>query len=143
MEAYSWRQHALSTNLERLAAASDNLSSEYENHAHGIIETKNMTNEILETLEIVAGTAAMMKEADRSRWGGPSFGGWVPYIVSPAITLFLGSYGLAPSAMRNLGLVALGEVVGFWVTHFNRSTMPWTVLTFEDTITINNTVTTL
>lgn len=139
MEAYSLRQNVLSANLERLAATTDNLSSKYEDHTHAITEANNMTNEILETLESVAGTAAMIEEADRSRWGNPGFGGWMPYIFSPAVTLFLGSYGLAPSAIRNLGLVALGEIVGFSVTHFDGITMPWTTMLGQFDAAVTNT----
>ncbi|KAJ4423098.1 hypothetical protein N0V82_002227 [Gnomoniopsis sp. IMI 355080] len=140
MEAYSWRQIALTKNLEKLATTTENLSTKYEDHAHAIKEAKNMTSEILETLESVTSAAAMVEEADRSRWGGSGFGGWMPYIVSPAATLFLGSYGLAPSAMRNLGLVALGEMVGFWVTNFDRITNSWTakLAQFESVVPNNN-----
>lgn len=78
-----------------------------------------MTNEILETLEGVAGTAAMIEEADRSRSGGLSLGKCVPYILSPVATLLLGSYGLEPSAMRNLGLIVLGELIGWSTSHLD------------------------
>lgn len=142
MEAYSWRQNALSKNLERLVETTENLSSKHEDHAHAIKEAKNMTSEILETLESVAGAAAMLEEADRSRWGSSGFGRYMPYIVSPAATLYFGSYGLAPSALRNLGLVALGEMVGFWVTNFDRITSPWSAkLALFDHVVPNNTVT--
>lgn len=142
MEAYSLRQHALSTNLERLLATTDNISLQYEDHSQAISKAKNMTNEIFESLEGVARTAVMIEEADRLRWGGSGFGGWVPYIVSPAATLFLGSYGLAPSGTRNFGLIALGELLGFGMTHFKYMTVPWTMLAFNG-MAANTTVTTL
>lgn len=143
MEAHFWRQHQLSANLERLAATTDNIASTYEDHAQAVIEVKNMTNEVLETLENVSGATAKIKEADRLRWGSSGLGSWMPYILSPAATLFLGSYGLAPSALRNLGLVALGEVIGLWVTHFDRITRSWTILGLFDNAVVNATVTTL
>ena len=34
---------------------------------------------------------------------------WWPYVVCPVFTVGLGSYGLPPSPMRNLGLMMLGE----------------------------------
>lgn len=119
------RQHALSTSLERLAITTETLSAKHVEHANAITEAQNMTNEILETLEEVAGTAAMIEEADRSRWGGMGFGRWVPYIISPVATLLLGSYGLPPSALRNLGLVVLGELVGLSVSHLDWLAVPW------------------
>lgn len=127
------RQHALSTNLDGLVTTAESLTSKYKDQAHAITEAKNMTNEILETLEGVAGTAAMIEEADRSRWGGSGIGKWVPYIISPVATLLLGSYGLAPSAMRNLGLLVLGELVGFSVTHLDRFKVPVGPLAFTNT----------
>lgn len=63
-------------------------------------------------------SAATIEKASQSRWTLLGLGNWVPYIVSPVATLLLGSYGLAPSATRNLGLVALGEGFGFLVAHF-------------------------
>lgn len=143
MEAQTWQQRTLMENLERLAATTNNLSSHYEEHANTIIEVKNMTNEVLETLEAVAGASVRIEEADKLRWGSSGLGSWIPYIISPATTLFLGSYGLAPSALRNLGLVALGEVIGLWVTHFDSITRSWATLGLFDGAVINATVTTL
>ncbi|CAN8098167.1 unnamed protein product [Discula destructiva] len=140
MEAFSMRQHALSTNLERLVTTTEYISSKYEDHARAIIEANNITNEILETLEGVAGTAAMIEEAERSRWGNLGLGRWLPYILSPVATLLLGSYGLAPSAIRNLGLVVLGEVVGFSVSHLERFTALLGDLAFNN-LAGNNTTT--
>lgn len=90
-------------------------------------EAKNMTTEILDTLGGVAVNAAMIEESSQSRWGGfgISVGSWFPYIISPVATLLLGSYGLEPSAMRNLGLVALGEIIGFSVSNLHGTTMLW------------------
>lgn len=143
MEAHNWRQHQLSTNLEQLAATTENIASKYKIHAEAITEVKNMTSEVLETLENVATATAKIKEADRLRWGSSGLGSWMPYILSPAATLFLGSYGLAPSALRNLGLVVLGEVVGLWVTHFDEFTRSWRILGVFDVPGANTTVTTL
>lgn len=103
----------------------DGLSSKYDEHFSGINEAKNATKEILETLAGVAASTAMLEDAKRSHWSGFSFGGWVPYIIGPVATLLLGSYGLAPSAMRNLGLVALGELVGFSVSNLHDISMSW------------------
>lgn len=40
---------------------------------------------------------------------------WWPYVICPAVSLVLGSYGLPPSMLRNLGLIAAGEAFGFVV----------------------------
>lgn len=140
MEAYFKRQQVLSTNLDRLVTTTENLSAKYEDHASAITEAKNMTNEILDILEGVAGTAAIIEEADRSQWGGLGLGGWAPYIASPVATLLLGSYGLPPSVMRNLGLILLGEFFGFSVSHFDRFAVSFGVLPFHS-LGGNNTTT--
>lgn len=110
-----------------MATKTDGLLSKYDKHVSDINEAKNVTDEILQTLASVAASAAMIEDANRSRWSGlgSGVGYWVPYIIGPVATLLLGSYGLAPSAMRNLGLVALGELVGFSVSNLHGMTMSW------------------
>lgn len=131
VEALSLRQLTLSTNLDNLVTTTDSLSSKYADHASAIDEARNMTNEILETLEVVAGSAAIIENASRSQWRGFNLSTLLPYLISPVATLILGSYGLAPSAVRNLGLVALGEVIGFSVSHIDRVTMPWKAIPLD------------
>lgn len=79
----------------------------------------------------------ILEGASISYLGGSGLFKWVSYIVSPVVTLMLGSYGLAPSAMRNLGLVLLGEFVGFFVCHADRILLPWSF--FAATNAMNNT----
>lgn len=67
----------------------------------------------------------ILEEATLSYFGGFGLVKWASYIVSPVVTLMLGSYGLAPSAMRNLGLIALGEFFGFLICHTDRISIPW------------------
>lgn len=126
--------------LDRLAAKTDGLSSKYDDHIYAMSEAKNMTTEILDTLQGVATNAAMIEEASHSllRGFGISVGCWVPYIISPLATLLLGSYGLAPSAMRNLGLVALGEVIGFSFNILNGIMTPWMASTANEMVGNNN-----
>lgn len=96
-----------------------------------------MTDDLLDTLEEVAVAAAIIEEANYSYLRGFGLSSWVPYIISPIATLLLGSYGLAPSAFRNLGLIALGEVVGFSVSHLNCVTFPWPPLFATDEAVVN------
>lgn len=67
----------------------------------------------------------VLEGASLSYFGGSGLFKWISYIVSPVATLMLGSYGLPPSAMRNLGLVVLGELFGFLVCHADRIFVPW------------------
>jgi hypothetical protein len=43
---------------------------------------------------------------------------WWPYIICPAISLVLGSYGLPPSVFRNLMLTAVGELFATGISRF-------------------------
>lgn len=80
-----------------------------------IKEAANVTSELLDTLEETAKTAtAVTQSAFAGRLGGS--GGWWPFLVCPAVTIIAGSYGLEPSVVRNLGLLALGELVALYLS---------------------------
>ncbi|GKT70894.1 nuclear membrane fusion protein kar5 [Colletotrichum tofieldiae] len=73
-----------------------------------------MSGDLLETLDdMVASTSEVRGSLGyRSSWTS-----WLPYVICPAASLLMGSYGLPPSAVRNIGLIALGEVAGFVVSY--------------------------
>ncbi|KAG8169350.1 hypothetical protein KVR01_000095 [Diaporthe batatas] len=119
------RQQALAQGLDTLTSATVTLSMRQNDHVRSLSEAQNMTNDILGTLDEVASTAMILEEASQSFLGRPGLFRWMSYIVSPVVTLVLGSYGLAPSALRNLGLVVLGEVFGFLLCHSDRIFVPW------------------
>lgn len=136
----SARQQALAGGLDRLTSAAETLSARQDDHARSLSDAQNITNDILDTLDEVAASAMILEEASLSYFGGSTLFKWFSYIVSPVVTLMLGSYGLAPSAMRNLGLVVLGEFVGFLVCHTDRIFVPWSF--FAATKPIDNTTST-
>ena len=83
----------------------EDLSSRYDDHSLLLYQAQNITSTILETLEATASSANIIGES-LSSWGSGS--SWWPYIWCPTVTLIVGSYGLPPSSLRNLGLLALG-----------------------------------
>lgn len=93
-----------------------------------------MTDDILDTLGDVAIAAAILEEATSSYFQGFGLSGWAPYIFGPVATLLLGSYGLTPSAFRNLGLIALGEIVGFSISHLKCVTVPWPLFATNEAV---------
>lgn len=107
----------LESGFDHLLATSADLSSKYDDHAYQLKEAKNLTDEIIDTLEDAASSAASLND---SFFRNSAVSSWWPYLICPAATLFLGSYGLAPSAFRNLGLLALGEAVGFAFSSLDR-----------------------
>ncbi|KAI0112407.1 hypothetical protein GGR51DRAFT_506922 [Nemania sp. FL0031] len=107
------RQGNLEQGMLRLIDMSDTLVSKYDAHTDLLQQAQNITNEILDTLEETAASASTFGDALSgqrsltSRW---------PYIWCPVVSLVMGSYGLPPSLIRNLALVALGETAGFIIS---------------------------
>ncbi|KAI3321179.1 hypothetical protein HD806DRAFT_198165 [Xylariaceae sp. AK1471] len=107
------RQDSLEQGMQRLIDISDGLTSKYDTHTDLLEQAQNITNEILDTLGDTAASAATLGDAFQ---GHSSLTSWWPYIWCPAASLVMGSYGLPPSMLRNIGLVALGETAGFIIS---------------------------
>ncbi|KAI8964544.1 hypothetical protein F5Y11DRAFT_345479 [Daldinia sp. FL1419] len=107
------RQNTLEKGMRRLLNITENLAVYYDDHASSLQQARNITNDIFEALE---GTAASASRIGNSFLKQSPTLSWWPYIWCPATSLVLGSYGLPPSAMRNLVLLALGEVAGLTIS---------------------------
>ncbi|RYP50877.1 hypothetical protein DL768_003712 [Monosporascus sp. mg162] len=110
------RQDNLEHGLQRLVDVTEGLSTKYDHHTELLHRAQNMTSDILSTLEDTAATASFIGDSFSKHDSASS---WWPYIWCPAVSLVMGSYGLPPSVLRNLGLLALaalaalrGEPVG-------------------------------
>ncbi|GAW14240.1 hypothetical protein ANO14919_036390 [Xylariales sp. No.14919] len=110
------RQAVLEQGMQRLIDASDTLTSEYDVHTGLLQQAQDITNEILGKLEDTAASASTIGD---TFLGQRAIASWWPYIWCPAVSLVMGSYGLNPSMLRNIGLIALGEAAGFFVSYFN------------------------
>lgn len=106
------RQDALEEGLERLLTTTQTLAGNSEAHAQILQTAANITNDLLDTLEVSTATAESLNQSLGT--AGP--GSWWSFVFYPAVTLVLGSYGLEPSMVRNLALIAAGEVIAFIVT---------------------------
>ena len=91
--------------MQRLELMVDSLSLKYSAHEETLGKVQKKARDITTTLESAAKSAS-----DFQGYISRSFGlaGWWPYIVCPAASLWMGSYGLTPSAARNLFLISLG-----------------------------------
>ncbi|KAI1380144.1 hypothetical protein F4677DRAFT_462984 [Hypoxylon crocopeplum] len=105
-----YRQENLEQGMQRLINITEDLATKYDDHTSFLHQAQNITNEIFDTLE---GTAASAAYVSSSLAKESSASSWWPYIWCPAASLVLGSYGLPPSVTRNLALFALGEIAGF------------------------------
>ncbi|KAI0439666.1 hypothetical protein F4803DRAFT_530115 [Xylaria telfairii] len=109
------RQDNLEQGMQRLINISNTLASKYDAHTDLLQQAQNITNEILNTLEDTAASAAAMGDGFL---GQTSLKSWWLYIWCPVVSLVMGSYGLPPSMLRNFGLIALGETAGFIISSF-------------------------
>jgi len=93
--------------MERLINLSDRLTGQYDAHTDLLQQANNMTDEILDKLGDTAASAATLSDEFQRR-GSPE--SWWPYIWCPVASIVMGSYGLPPSLLRNIGLLLLGKV---------------------------------
>ncbi|KAI0169084.1 hypothetical protein GGR52DRAFT_574308 [Hypoxylon sp. FL1284] len=121
------RQVNLEQGMQRLVYFVENLTTEFSGHSNLLYQARNITNEIRDTLEDTVVSANYVTSSFSRQSSASS---WWPYIWCPAASLVLGSYGLPPSAVRNLALVALGEVAGLTLSSsrsfFSSSSTPTT-----------------
>ena len=69
------------------------------------MQARNLTNDILGTLETSAHSASSIQDMLAQQYGGRD---WWPYVICPVVFLMVGSYGLPPSVARNMVLLGLG-----------------------------------
>lgn len=108
------RQQNLEKGLGRLFELTEDLSSQYEVHSEHLTDAQKKSEDILVALDKMANSAS---DVSGSLKGPSSWMKWVPYLICPTGTLLMGSYGLPPSAGRNLVLIGIGEVVGAAISH--------------------------
>ncbi|KAK5653333.1 hypothetical protein OQA88_9024 [Cercophora sp. LCS_1] len=111
-EELARRQDTLEQSLDHIISTTQSLVNNQKFHSEMIKHATNITNDLLDTLEVTAQTATVV---NKSFFEGKS-GGWLPFIICPIVTIIAGSYGLEPSVIRNLGLLALGELTALYIS---------------------------
>ncbi|KAK0667979.1 hypothetical protein QBC41DRAFT_394757 [Cercophora samala] len=117
--ALAQRQDALEQGVDRILAATEKLSDKVEDHTSMLKQASNITNEILDALEETAAAALTVND---SLFKTATTKSWWPFVVCPSASLVLGSYGMPPSMLRNFGLLAMGEAIGFLVSSYGELT---------------------
>ncbi|KAK3316114.1 hypothetical protein B0H66DRAFT_576105 [Apodospora peruviana] len=115
--ALAQRQDALEQGMGRLLIVTETLATKYQDHTHMLNQASNITNDILDALDEASTTVS---QVNSYLFKDGASGSWWPYLVFPTISLVMGSYGLPPSAFRNLGLLALGEAIGYLVSSYDQ-----------------------
>lgn len=106
--------------MDRILEVTEALSTKFDDHSATLIQAKNITNEILGSLE---GTAAAALSVNESLFNSAATRSWWPFVICPTASLVLGSYGLPPSILRNFGLLAFGEAIGFAISSYSKLTI--------------------
>ncbi|KAJ3528267.1 hypothetical protein NM208_g10282 [Fusarium decemcellulare] len=113
------KQAKIEMGMGKLEELADSLLVKYDIHESRLDQAQQKTGQILEILDATATSATGFQNYII---GGFSFVGFWPYVVFPALSLTMGSYGLQPSLWRNLWLVAIGELAGLVVSNADRYT---------------------
>lgn len=100
--------------MRNLELQADGISARYDEHGEQLRQAQNSADQILSTLDAAATSASTFTSSFSNAF---AIQGWWPYIYCPVASLMMGSYGLPPSAVRNVALVGLGEVAGFFVSN--------------------------
>ncbi|KAI2633316.1 hypothetical protein GGS21DRAFT_491037 [Xylaria nigripes] len=111
-DALESRQDNLEQGLQRLTQTSNSLTDQFDVQMDLLKGAQNITKDIYKSLADAAASAATVGNLFLEN----SLTSWWPYIWCPMVSLVMGSYGLPPSLLRNLGLVALGETAGIIIS---------------------------
>lgn len=94
--------------MENLAELADTLTVKHDGHRKALHDAQETAEQVLDTLESVSTSAGTLQGSILS---GLGMAKWWPYLLCPVTTLMVGSYGLPPSAMRNMLLLGLGTLL--------------------------------
>jgi hypothetical protein len=86
---------------------SEHISVEYELHGERIDKAGQKASELLKILTEATTSASTVRDSIIHATG---FFAWWPYLVCPTASLIMGSYGLKPSGLRNVMLLAIGRI---------------------------------
>ncbi|PHH69495.1 hypothetical protein CDD82_7714 [Ophiocordyceps australis] len=105
----AFQQQKMEASLEKLLDLAKALALKYQDHHESLKQAHRIASHVQHILDSITESATSFRS---SIIGGFGIGKWWPYIMCPAASLILGSYGLPPSAMRNILLIGLGEAAG-------------------------------
>lgn len=92
--------------MKRLEGLADSLLVQHEGHQERLVHAQQTATDLIDILDSASSSAATLRTSIFNSLGLSS---WWPYIFCPLTSLVVGSYGLPPSATRNLMLISLGK----------------------------------
>ena len=102
--------------MRNLEEQANNISLRYDEHSEQLRKAQSGADQILRILDTAAASASTLTSSFSSAF---AIQGWWPYIYCPAASLLMGSYGLPPSAVRNIALFGIGEIAGFFLSNIS------------------------
>ncbi|KAL6866642.1 hypothetical protein J3F83DRAFT_116580 [Trichoderma novae-zelandiae] len=111
--AVALRQEKIETGMIKLEGLADSLLVQHKGHQEQLSNAQQTASDLIDILDSASTSAVTLRSSISSSFG---WGSWWPYVFCPLTSLVVGSYGLPPSATRNLVLISLGEMAGFGVS---------------------------
>ncbi|KAL7913259.1 hypothetical protein GGI35DRAFT_491432 [Trichoderma velutinum] len=111
--AVALRQERIETGMKKLEVLADSLLAQHRGHHEQLVSAQQTASDLIDILDSASSSAVTLRS---SIYGGFGWGSWWPHVFCPLMSLIVGSYGLPPSATRNIVLISLGEVVGFGIS---------------------------
>ncbi|KAL7946537.1 hypothetical protein V8C42DRAFT_320954 [Trichoderma barbatum] len=108
--AVALRQERIETGMKKLEGLADTLLAQHKGHQEQLVSAQQTASDLMDILDSASSSAITLRGSIYSSF---SSGSWWPYIFCPLTSLVVGSYGLPPSATRNIVLISLGEMAGF------------------------------
>ncbi|PTB76682.1 hypothetical protein M440DRAFT_1438458 [Trichoderma longibrachiatum ATCC 18648] len=104
--AVALRQEKIETGMQKLEGLADSLLAKHKAHKERLSDAQQTASDLIDILDSASTSAVTLRSSLYNSFG---WGSWWPYVFCPLTSLVVGSYGLPPSATRNVVLISLGE----------------------------------
>ncbi|EHK24957.1 uncharacterized protein TRIVIDRAFT_31498 [Trichoderma virens Gv29-8] len=104
--AVALRQERIEMGMKKLESLADSLLVQHKGHQEQLVSAQQTASDLIDILDSASSSAVTLRSSIYSGFG---WGSWWPYVFCPLTSLVVGSYGLPPSATRNIVLISLGE----------------------------------
>ncbi|UKZ55223.1 hypothetical protein TrVGV298_009042 [Trichoderma virens] len=111
--AVALRQERIEMGMKKLESLADSLLVQHKGHQEQLVSAQQTASDLIDILDSASSSAVTLRSSIYSGFG---WGSWWPYVFCPLTSLVVGSYGLPPSATRNIVLISLGEMAGFGIS---------------------------
>ncbi|TFB01298.1 hypothetical protein CCMA1212_006633 [Trichoderma ghanense] len=111
--AVAVRQEKIETGLQKLEGLAESLMVQHKVHQERLNNAQQTASDLMDILDSASTSAVSLRSSIYNSFG---WGSWWPYVFCPLASLVVGSYGLPPSATRNIVLISLGEMAGLGVS---------------------------